>query len=711
MNKHILCSLLLISLLCLPYSGGRAQAATPAPETQTYLPIIAYQMPPTWLGPEGGKIVTLNIDPSNPNILYAGTFGAGVYKSTDSGGTWQPARNGLGNLYINSFAIDRQNPATLYAGTYKDGVYKSTDAGASWFHSNSGVQTSAVVYTIAVDPVNSSRVYIGTRGEIGVSGPPWMGVMYRSTDGGAHWTVSLKDLGGSDQQDWIYSISILPGSTNFMLAASHQHGPYRSTNYGASWISVNSGVEDGSGRAVVFDPTSLSPSVAYYGVWHLSGVYKTTSSANSWQPANNGLSGIKIYGMAIDPTHPNNVYACTMNETNTSNRGVWKTSDGAESWRSAGLQNINIYSLAVDPRNSSNLYAGTMGSGLFRSLAGGKDWFLSQTHLISVWASSVIAPIGDRNTLVMGTYGNGVYRSADQGATWTDLNSGLPDMNIHALVADPTHPNLIYALTHSAGLYRMDLSSSTNWTKLSTNLSNATSGLPVYPQGHPLAAPQVLSPEQDPAEVQPDLSSLPSSSTPLLALQFAPSNPAAAYLGSSGAGIYKTTDGGTNWSSSGLSGQTIWSVAVDPLNANQVYAATSAAGLIKISSNGGSNWVDSSLPDGVTVYSLSTTPADPTALYAGTSSGIYKRVSGGSWTAAGLQGQSVSVVAAHPTRAGVLYAGTSSRAYHSTDGGLTWSPAPATLNGSAITAINFDPNMPQAVYYSTNGGGSLRDFN
>ncbi|HEX7605635.1 MAG TPA: hypothetical protein VF348_02920, partial [Usitatibacter sp.] len=79
-------------------------------------------------GPDGGNIFALAINPSTPSTLYAGTDGGGVFKSTDSGGTWAAANTGLTNLTVQALAIDPSTSSTLYAGTDGGGVFKSTDS-------------------------------------------------------------------------------------------------------------------------------------------------------------------------------------------------------------------------------------------------------------------------------------------------------------------------------------------------------------------------------------------------------------------------------------------------------------------------------------------------------------------------------------------------------------------------------------------------------
>src|SRR6266852_6158240 len=75
------------------------------------------------IGPFGGDVEPIVIDPTNPRTIYAGTRGQ-VFKSTDAGEGWSAVSNGLANLRIWSLAVSPKTATTLYAGT-DGGVYKS----------------------------------------------------------------------------------------------------------------------------------------------------------------------------------------------------------------------------------------------------------------------------------------------------------------------------------------------------------------------------------------------------------------------------------------------------------------------------------------------------------------------------------------------------------------------------------------------------------
>jgi photosystem II stability/assembly factor-like uncharacterized protein len=115
------------------------------------------------------QVRVLAIDPSAPATLYAGFFGGGVIKTSNGGQSWAGASSGLPNLFpcpVSALAVDPSAPApsapaTLYAGTCA-GVFKSTDGGGSWTADNAGL-TNLYVLALAVNP-SAGTLYAGTAG-------------------------------------------------------------------------------------------------------------------------------------------------------------------------------------------------------------------------------------------------------------------------------------------------------------------------------------------------------------------------------------------------------------------------------------------------------------------------------------------------------------------------------------------------------------------
>ena len=112
----------------------------------------------TSIGPEGGTIHALAVDPSTPTTIYAVTFGGGTFKSTDGGGAWSAVNTGLTDTDVIAIAIDPATPSTLYVGTREGGVFKSTNGGGAWSAVNTGLTVTGV-QALAIDPVTPTTLY------------------------------------------------------------------------------------------------------------------------------------------------------------------------------------------------------------------------------------------------------------------------------------------------------------------------------------------------------------------------------------------------------------------------------------------------------------------------------------------------------------------------------------------------------------------------
>lgn len=85
----------------------------------------------THISPNGGTVNSLAIDPADSQIVYAGTLGGGVFKTTNGGTSWKPVNTGLANTDIRSLAIDPTDTRIVYAGAYSGGVFKTTNGGVA----------------------------------------------------------------------------------------------------------------------------------------------------------------------------------------------------------------------------------------------------------------------------------------------------------------------------------------------------------------------------------------------------------------------------------------------------------------------------------------------------------------------------------------------------------------------------------------------------
>lgn len=662
-----------------------------------YLPIINND-PSRWIGPFGGYIVSIAYDPSNPQVVYAGTFGSGMYKSVNGGLNWQPINQGLTNLYINTIAIDPRQPSILYAGTYHSQIYKSVDGGSSWIWSGSGMQDQAIVYSIAIDTLPGvGNIYASTRGISSDCNPPWNGVVYKSSDSGQTWTPSWADVGTT--QDWIYSLVVDPNDHDTIYAAAHENGPNKSSDEGGIWYTIQNGVSDWSGRAIGISPDYSLGTTLFYGVWHFDTLYKSESAGGEWYRPDPNIPWSKVYSLTIDPVHPDTIYLATFN------RGILKSVDGGNTWPYGSLQDDPIYSIAVNPIDSAQLMAGTSGDGLYRSTNSGSSWQQSVSGINNSMVTSVVPSKSYANTIYASLYGAGVNRSTDQGRSWVGINTGLTDKFVHRLVMSPSQPGLLYALTDTGGLFRNDLNTANGWMSVNSGLPLSQNNEPAYPADHPFATldmqEAIAAPQESPITIT-------TASDKLLDMVYAPSNPQIAYIGTGNSGVYKSINGGSSWQASGLAGKSIRGVAVDLTNPNLVYAISSDPGactyngILQISTNGGSTWNPNSAL--LNFYSLAASANESGVLYAGTSNGVY-RLQAGNWTSLGLSGKMITTLTLDPAQPGWIYAGTDQGAYYSKDHGVSWNFVDGNLDGQTVETITINPIQPNLVYFATKTHG------
>lgn len=145
------------------------------------------------------------IDPNTPATIYVGT-NRGVFKSTNSGGSFAAANSGMINETVRALVIDRTNPATLYCGT-SSGIFKSTNSSGSWTKINNNLSPNVPVPFVALDPNNSNVVYIG---------PQFGDAISKTTDGGNTWNSATNGYTGI----LVSALAISPTSAARLLAGS-----------------------------------------------------------------------------------------------------------------------------------------------------------------------------------------------------------------------------------------------------------------------------------------------------------------------------------------------------------------------------------------------------------------------------------------------------------------------------------------------------------
>jgi photosystem II stability/assembly factor-like uncharacterized protein len=614
-------------------------------------------------------IGTLVIDSQTPGTLYGLALDRKVLKSIDGGTNWSPVNSGLpadagGRYGITSLAIDPRNPTTLYAGNALagGGVFKTTDGGESWNAVNSGLPAGGVISLAISDP--------GTIYAIAQGNPQNTGGVFKSTDGGESWTAVNFGLGGDAY--FVSTLAIDPKNPDTAYAFGNDTGLYQTTNGGANWTSVGYGMTAGYGRqadaviAMAVDPEDSN--IVYAGT--SAGIFKSSDGGISWSAVKSRLitdanGPLVISALAIDPQNPDTVYAIWPDT------GVLKTTDAGASWTAAyaePITPIGLTVLRIDPQNSGTMYAGTPA---------------------------------------------GIFKTTDAGASWSAVNAGLPSdgnghLTISTLAIDPQTPSTIYAVYVGTSAYEggfccgggvvKSTDGGVSWTRLNPGLPGSdnfcdcgdarTSGLAIDPQdprivyvGNGSGVMKTMDGGASWKWVNSGLPPSPNQHVSVTSLAIDPRNPSTVYAGGwvlnsggpgppFGSAVFKTTNGGEirlggSWSNAGLAGFYYTEIlAIDSQNPSTIYARAvyGASGLLYKTTTGGASWtaLNSGLPNNVTALAID--PQNSSTVYAGTGSGVFRSTDGGTnWIAvnSGLATLSVTTLATDPQNPGTVYAGAS----------------------------------------------------
>jgi len=288
------------------------------------------------VGLENHNVRSIVMDPINANILYAGTFDDGIFKSTDGGMTWSAINDGLPDfqgLYFSTLVIDPNNPNTLYTVPEVNHVYKSVDAGNHWVDISGGIETPTA-FDLAIDPHSSNILYAGIYGS-NCAG------LFKSIDGGINWDRSVPTCD-------IYKLLADPSDSNTIYAGSNT--VYKTSNGGTSWIAGNGLHDIGAVRGLAMDP--INANILYASV-ETGWIYKSIDGALNWFILPNSPSLFSGRTLITDPVNSNTLYAGGNN--------ISFSNDGGDTWNrmSEGLQSVGTVALYISKSNTHVLYAAT----------------------------------------------------------------------------------------------------------------------------------------------------------------------------------------------------------------------------------------------------------------------------------------------------------------------------------------------------------------
>lgn len=272
---------------------------------------------------------------------------------------------------------------------------------------------------------------------------------------------------------------------------------------GLEFRNIGPGFMSGRIADVAIDPTDTS--VWYVGVGS-GGVWKTVNSGTTWSPIFDGQEVYSIGAVALDPSNPNTVWVGT--GENVGGRhvsfgdGIYVSHDAGANWKNLGLKDSgHISEIIVHPTNSNVVWVAAQGPlwskggerGLYKTTDGGETW--KQVLGDKEWVGVTDVVVDPRNPDVLyaatwqrhrtvaayygGGPGSGLHKSVDGGETWQKLTQGLPEgeMGKIGLAISPIDPDIVYAaieLDRRTGAVYRSSNRGASWVKGADAVSGGT---------------------------------------------------------------------------------------------------------------------------------------------------------------------------------------------------------------------------------------------
>jgi photosystem II stability/assembly factor-like uncharacterized protein len=581
---------------------------------------------------ETQQIARVVLDPRNSDVAYVAALGhvwgatpdRGVYKTTDGGKTWKKILYVDADTGANNIVMDSHDPNVLYA--------------TMW-------QAQRTPWTLT-------------------SGGPGSAI-YKTTDGGAHWTKISSHPGFAHGTLGKMGVAVAPNNSRvvYAIVQASDGGVFRSDDAGATWKRVN---DEWKLRqrafyymAIYVDPTNWK--VAYAP--EVDSVYKTTDGGRTWHPLGPGLGDNHI--VWINPRNPK---ILIIGDDGGANVSV----DGGKTFSTTLNQPTGqFYHIVLDDQFPYHVYGAQQDEGAFEMPSASSEGLgLNTVHTVALGESTYVA-VDPRNPTV--TYGAGYYSSLAQldyatgeeqnVSPWAIYKSGVAAIDqkyrfgwTHPVMFSPAEPHTLFETAQV--VFRSDDYGQT-WKVISPDLTRndkrteGVSGGPIYP-------------DQTGAETFPDIASL----------GLSPANKDVMWAGSADGLVHVTTDGGTHWKDVTPKALTQWA-QISSIEPSQTQAGTA-------------------------FISASRYMWDDMRPY------IYKTTDyGAHWTAmmSGIpQDQSVFAVRIDPREPRVMFAGTRSTVYVSLDGGAQWQPLSLNLPVTEVRDLQINARQGQ-VAVATHGRG------
>lgn len=667
------------------------------------------------MGPvnRGGRTLTLEFNPLNPNTLWIGTASGGLWRSYTEGlgaEAWHYVETGFPVLGVSCIAFPPADSTTLYIGTgevynyqaagtgaayratrgsYGMGILKSTDGGESWEQSlDWSYDQNRGIWAIKVDPSNTDIVYTATTHGV-----------YKSTDAGENWELKLDAPMAND-------LVIHPTNTNIIVAGvgnlgSPDRGIYRSTDGGDNWIKITQNIPSGFQGKIQLNYAPSDPDILYASIGNGFGfsdgatwLCRSTNFGATWTIVNetdySRWQGWFAHDVDVSAGDPDDLVMVGIT--------AWRSTNGGQSIveeASGGIGDSN-----PDPGDNSP-----------------RDQVHSDCHDVKFHPT-------DPDLVYVASDG-GIHRSTDGGQTYQFANGGLQNCQFYnGFSSSLQNPDFCMGGLQDNGT--ISWNGDLTWTVINGGDGSWTG---INPQNDDIfyVSSQNLNVGRFDPENGYEFMDIPEVETTAFIAPYVicPTDGNVLYAGNGT--VAKTTDGGDFWFATNNgqlldNGNPVFGLEVAS-NPDVVYAATApttlfggSRGHMFVTTNGGDSWTDrtGNLPDR---YPMDVTvdPSDEATAYvvfSGFGSGhVFKTTDyGENWTdiSEGLPDIPTNAVIVDPLYPNNIYIGNDLGVYVSIDGGLNWVTYQSGLNSATMVFdLKISPSN-RKLRAATHGNGAYQ---
>lgn len=655
------------------------------------------------VGPSGGDVRVITIDPKDSNRLYISTLDGQIHTSADGGLTWKLVVNlNRPQMILDQLIVDTRDSKIIYTSGHRHkspgGFFKTTDGGATWKEAKELSKES--IHSMTQSSLDPNILLVGTINGVWVS-----------NNSGDDW----KKISSDTMPVNIDSLAVDPNTTDTIYAGTWWRA-YKTTDAGKNWRLIKDGmIDDSDVFAITVDRTNPDHVVASA----CSGIYESYNKGEKWAK----IQGIpsqsrRTRDILQHPSRPKTLYAATT-------EGFWMTADGGKTWLMTTQRNLEINSIAVHPENPDKVFIGTNNYGVMVSNDGGKSFTPTNQNFSSRFTHSVTADLENPNRLYAmtqntATGGGFFFISSDGGATWQAAkNLDAARVSPYSLLQDRVNSNTIYLGTNT-GMFR-SLDRGVNWTQILPP-KKAVTKKPVKGTTAKRKAKSkvVVAKTPAPAVAGATAGIIPALGEKIKVLTRTEDGKNGILAGTD-KGIYRTYDVTKGWEKisfgAGIN-ESVFAISTLPQQPETIWAGTATSSVI-VSRDNGKTWEKvPGMPENVPVSSITIDPSNPERMFVGTIQTLYVTRDGGkTWTRRGNGlplGNYVSVLI-NPNNPKEVYAASSLESdggiFFSDDSGSSWKRLDSKemkLPSRRVWTMAFDPNDSNRIFAGTHSSGVYR---